>query len=202
MWVYVQTGVLKAYHPRGNSPYLTDRVDCRTFQGKSSPRFSSNGQSMTDIETNKITGYFNRGRGHGIFCEESRGPRAGRSLGSSSSSSTTRDCSNSLMHRDRYNRSDFQIEYKQAKFFMIKSFSEDDIHKSIKYNVWSSTPIGNRKLDGAFREAEAKLDEGTKCPIFLFFSVSVLSGNGAQRKQPVDRLLLPACLMKVYFSFR
>ncbi|CAA7405125.1 unnamed protein product [Spirodela intermedia] len=92
------------------------------------------------------------------------------------------------MNRDRYNRSDFRIEYKQAKFFMIKSFSEDDIHKSIKYNVWSSTPRGNKKLDAAFCEVEARLDKGTKCPIFLLFSVN---GSGqflglAEMFGPVD----------------
>ncbi|CAA6675029.1 unnamed protein product [Spirodela intermedia] len=84
------------------------------------------------------------------------------------------------MNRDRYNRSDFRIEYKQAKFFMIKSFSEDDIHKSIKYNVWSSTPRGNKKLDATFCEVEARLDKGTKCPIFLLFSVNVWA-SGSQK---------------------
>ncbi|KAH7850548.1 hypothetical protein Vadar_034733 [Vaccinium darrowii] len=50
---------------------------------------------------------------------------------------------------------------------------EDDIHKCIKYDVWSSTPNGNRKLDAAFHDAEAKtIETGTKCPIFLFFSVN------------------------------
>ncbi|XVE48559.1 hypothetical protein DITRI_Ditri01bG0011400 [Diplodiscus trichospermus] len=55
----------------------------------------------------------------------------------------------------------------------VKSYSEDDVHKSMKYDVWSSTPNGNRKLDAAFHEAEARESEtGTKCPIFLFFSVN------------------------------
>ncbi|KAL0364998.1 UNVERIFIED_CONTAM: YTH domain-containing protein ECT4 [Sesamum angustifolium] len=50
--------------------------------------------------------------------------------------------------------------------------SEDDVHKCIKYDVWSSTPNGNRKLDAAFREADAKTNEtDTKCPVFLFFSL-------------------------------
>ncbi|KAL0335276.1 UNVERIFIED_CONTAM: YTH domain-containing protein ECT4 [Sesamum radiatum] len=66
-----------------------------------------------------------------------------------------------------------QIEYDDAKFYVIKSYSEDDVHKCIKYDVWSSTPNGNRKLDAAFREADAKTSEtGTKCPVFLFFSVN------------------------------
>lgn len=75
--------------------------------------------------------------------------------------------------RDEYNLSDFQTEYEIAKFYVIKSFNEDDVHKSVKYNVWTSTPNGNKKLNAAFLDAEAKLRQtGTKCPVFLFFSVS------------------------------
>merc|ERR1712129_621630 len=41
-----------------------------------------------------------------------------------------------------------------AKFYVIKSFGEDDVHKSIKYNLWCSTERGNRKLDEAFFESK------------------------------------------------
>ncbi|KAG6434176.1 hypothetical protein SASPL_105798 [Salvia splendens] len=75
--------------------------------------------------------------------------------------------------RDNYNLQEFEAEYDSAKFFVIKSYSEDDIHKCIKYDVWSSTRNGNKKLDAAFREASAKMTEaGKKCPVFLFFSVN------------------------------
>jgi len=40
-----------------------------------------------------------------------------------------------------------------ARFFVIKSYSEDDVHKSIKYGVWASTKSGNEKIDAAFRES-------------------------------------------------
>jgi hypothetical protein len=77
------------------------------------------------------------------------------------------------MHKEQYNLPDFEIEYSNAKFFVIKSYNEDDIHKSIKYDVWASTPNGNKKLDAAFHNAEeVSSDTGYKCPIFLFFSVS------------------------------
>lgn len=77
------------------------------------------------------------------------------------------------IQRDNYNLQDFQTDYVDARFYVIKSYSEDDIHKSIKYDVWSSTPNGNKKLDSGFREVEAKLNENSsKCPIFLFFSVN------------------------------
>ncbi|KAH0784850.1 hypothetical protein KY290_004448 [Solanum tuberosum] len=53
-----------------------------------------------------------------------------------------------------------------------ESYSEDDVHKSIKYNVWASTPNGNKKLDVAYQKAQQK---SRGCPVFLFFSVSFLS---------------------------
>ena len=37
-----------------------------------------------------------------------------------------------------------------TRFFVIKSYTEDDVHKSIKYGCWTSTNSGNRKLDAAF----------------------------------------------------
>ena len=55
-----------------------------------------------------------------------------------------------------FNRPDFATDYENAKFFIIKSFSEDNVHKSIKYNVWASTPHGNKKLDAAYHEAKEK----------------------------------------------
>lgn len=73
---------------------------------------------------------------------------------------------------EHYNQPDFAVEYEHAKFFIIKSYSEDDVHKSIKYNMWASTPNGNKKLDAAYREAQV-IAGG--CPVFLFFSVSALS---------------------------
>ncbi|XP_010544088.1 PREDICTED: YTH domain-containing family protein 2-like isoform X2 [Tarenaya hassleriana] len=77
------------------------------------------------------------------------------------------------IRRDMFNLPDFQTEYEDAKFYVIKSYSEDDIHKSIKYSVWSSTPNGNKKLDAAFRDAEEKsCEDNKKRPIFLFFSVN------------------------------
>lgn len=79
-----------------------------------------------------------------------------------------------VVRRDQYNLPDFQTDYENAKFYVIKSYSEDDVHKSIKYDVWASTPNGNKKLDAAFHDAEAKSSEtGKNCPIFLFFSVSL-----------------------------
>lgn len=98
------------------------------------------------------------------------GPRANKS-NSCLGSSTRNNNLNQFVRRDKYNKTDFQIEYENAKFFMIKSYNEDDVHKSVKYNVWASTPNGNKKLDAVFWEAERLMKKGSKCPIFLFFSV-------------------------------
>ncbi|PWA79115.1 YTH domain-containing protein [Artemisia annua] len=74
---------------------------------------------------------------------------------------------------NQYNLDGFQTNYEHAKFYIIKSYSEDDVHKCVKYDVWSSTLNGNKKLDAAFLESEGiKKVTGSKCPIFLFFSVN------------------------------
>jgi hypothetical protein len=79
------------------------------------------------------------------------------------------------INKNEYNLPDFVTKYEQALFFVIKSYSEDDIHKSIKYNVWASTPNGNKRLDNAYRLAQERMAEkGIGCPVFLFFSVSFI----------------------------
>ncbi|KAM7271159.1 hypothetical protein ACFE04_030373 [Oxalis oulophora] len=86
---------------------------------------------------------------------------------------------------EQYNKEDFATDMADAKFFIIKSYSEDDVHKSIKYNVWTSTANGNKKLDAAYQEAQQK---SPACPIFLFFSVNT-SGQFvglAEMTGPVD----------------
>ncbi|KAL3534041.1 hypothetical protein ACH5RR_007562 [Cinchona calisaya] len=87
--------------------------------------------------------------------------------------------------REQYNRDDFPEQHSAAKFFIIKSYSEDDVHKSIKYGVWASTPNGNKKLDAAYKEAQ-EISGG--CPVFLLFSVNA-SGQFvglAEMVGPVD----------------
>lgn len=64
------------------------------------------------------------------------------------------------------NPAHFELAPKLARFFIIKSYSEDDVHKAIKYGVWASTDTGNRRLDQAYRET------GSKGPLYLFFSVN------------------------------
>ncbi|CAL5185532.1 unnamed protein product [Lathyrus oleraceus] len=88
-------------------------------------------------------------------------------------------------NKQHYNGEDLSESYSDAKFYVIKSYSEDDIHKSMKYNVWTSTPNGNKKLDAAYQEAKEKPGD---CPIFLLFSVNT-SGQFvglAEMVSPVD----------------
>ncbi|XP_002964858.2 YTH domain-containing family protein 2 isoform X1 [Selaginella moellendorffii] len=91
---------------------------------------------------------------------------------------------NFVVSKEQYNKPDFSTSYSNAKFFIIKSYSEDDVHKSIKYGVWASTPNGNKRLDAAYKEAAGEF------PIFLFFSVN---GSGqfcgvAEMSGPMDFL--------------
>lgn len=65
-----------------------------------------------------------------------------------------------------------------CKFFIIKSFSEEDIHKSIKYGVWSSSKKGNTTLSNAFNKTKEK---GSF--VYLFFSC-----NGSGRYVGVAKM--------------
>ncbi|XP_027348504.1 YTH domain-containing protein ECT4-like [Abrus precatorius] len=152
----------------------------------------SNGRAWLAVESK----YKTRGRSGGYFGygnenvdglnELNRGPRAkggknqkgfaptvlavkGQNLPASLGTDEEKDKISTVPDRDQYNKSDFPEEYTDAKFFVIKSYSEDDIHKSIKYNVWASTQNGNKKLDAAYQEAQQKPGG---CPVFLFFSVN------------------------------
>lgn len=127
--------------------------------------------------------------------EQNRGPRTNRSKSQLAVRAYTTKAGDSnaqgiiIIDADQYNKDDFSVDYEDAKFFVIKSYSEDDVHKSIKYSVWSSTPHGNKKLQSAYEDAQKTAAEKTKsCPIFLFFSVNA-SGQFcgvAEMVGPVD----------------
>ena len=68
-----------------------------------------------------------------------------------------------------------------CKFFVIKSFSEEDIHKSIKYNVWSSSKNGNLTLSNAFNLTKEK-----NANVYLLFSC-----NGSGRYCGIARMKTP-----------
>ncbi|KAF9068302.1 YT521-B-like domain-containing protein [Rhodocollybia butyracea] len=88
----------------------------------------------------------------------------------------------SLIATKGYNPATFDIRPQFARFFVIKSYTEDDVHKSLKYEIWSSTDPGNKRLDKAFKECAGR------GPIYLFFSVNA-SGHFcgmAEMLTPVD----------------
>ena len=68
-----------------------------------------------------------------------------------------------------------------CKFFVIKSFSEEDVHKSIKYNVWSSSKNGNLTLSNAFNITKEKNGN-----VYLFYSC-----NGSGRYCGIARMKTP-----------
>ena len=87
-----------------------------------------------------------------------------------------------LKTTNKYNPKEFDLNPKAIRFFIIKSYSEDDIHRSIKYGIWCSTDYGNKRLDAAFHERDGK------GAVYLLFSVN---GSGhfcgmAQMLTPVD----------------
>ena len=99
------------------------------------------------------------------------GGNGGYSGSSSSSNSSAVVAVNSpvldkLKSSNQYNPKEYSLNLKGARFFIIKSYSEDDIHRSIKYSIWCSTEHGNKRLDQAMKEREGK------GPIFLLFSVN------------------------------
>ncbi len=70
-----------------------------------------------------------------------------------------------------------------SQFFVIKSFSEEDVHKAIKYNVWSSTKTGNQTLDNSYKHTTEKGGE-----VYLLYSCN---GSGrfigvAKMASPID----------------
>ena len=75
-----------------------------------------------------------------------------------------------------------------SKFYVIKSFSEEDVHKSIKYGVWSSSKNGNLTLSKAFQTSHDKGGE-----VYLFFSC-----NGSGRYDGVARMKTPCDLNKSF----
>ncbi|KAI0317578.1 YT521-B-like domain-containing protein [Amylostereum chailletii] len=87
-----------------------------------------------------------------------------------------------LANNRGYNPATFDIRPPFARYFVIKSYTEDDVHKSLKYEIWSSTDPGNKRLDKAFKETSGR------GPIYLFFSVNA-SGHFcgmAEMLTPVD----------------
>ncbi|KAI3924371.1 hypothetical protein MKW98_032572 [Papaver atlanticum] len=200
------SGFMNKYYP-SNRLYGQCGNGVRTGFGSNGYDSRTNGRVYYPVD-NK---YKPRGRGNGYYSygnenmdglnELNRGPRArgfknqkgftpvmlavkGQVLPTSVVNEEI-DASTVAPNKEEYNKEDFPEKYTDAKFFIIKSYSEDDVHKSIKYNVWASTPNGNKKLDSGYKEAQEK---SGGCPVFLLFSVNT-SGQFvglAEMTGPVD----------------
>lgn len=64
------------------------------------------------------------------------------------------------------NRSNLDINnLKRAEFFILRSTCDDDIHKAIKYGLWTSTNYTNHILNNRFKECSR-----ANIPLFLIFT--------------------------------
>ncbi|KAF3526351.1 hypothetical protein F2Q69_00046320 [Brassica cretica] len=115
---------------------------------------------------------------HANISSRSKGPRSQLVVKAYTTKAGNADAEgNIVIDPNLYNKEDLRIDYTNAKFFVIKSYSEDDVHKSIKYNVWSSTLHGNKKLQSAYEDAQRiATEKSCECPIFLFFSIMMKQG--------------------------
>ncbi|GER41482.1 evolutionarily conserved C-terminal region 2 [Striga asiatica] len=160
------TGLTKGYQPTSKFSSFANR-NPGAFMQYCPVNYQSNSRTWNNNYKYKSRETFGRNSGFEALTELTRGPRSEAKNNSSEFGAEAERA----IENNEYNLQEFQIEYNNAKFFVIKSYSEDDVHKCMKYDVWSSTPNGNKKLDAAFRDAEAKTSEtGVKCPVFLFFS--------------------------------
>ncbi|XP_058095389.1 YTH domain-containing protein ECT4-like [Magnolia sinica] len=178
------TVLTKGYFPIAKFPSCPNQVKGGLLYPNNPASVKANGRGWAGTEKLKTRSKANGTSDFDLLNEQNRGPRTNSAkntwvsvvapvespsaeMNPSSNSSTT------VIRRDQFNHPDFPTKYDQALFYVIKSYSEDDVHKSIKYNVWASTQNGNKRLDDAYQAAQERMEEkGCKCPIFLFFSVN------------------------------
>ena len=66
-----------------------------------------------------------------------------------------------------YNDPNFDPDsIKSAEFFIVRSTCDDDIHKSIKYGIWTSGYRNNQVFHNAYVEAKK-----TNSPVYFFYTV-------------------------------
>lgn len=132
------------------------------------PTVSQAGASKGDMGAWGKSGVNKPPAGRGTRARPAGGTFPGAGTGPTSASGESIPVLEKLRAKNNYNPREFSLDQKNARFFIIKSYSEDDIHRSIKYGVWTSTEHGNRRLDEAFKEQ----NRGVKGPIYLLFSVN------------------------------
>uniref|UniRef100_A0A3B4YYE7 YTH domain-containing family protein n=1 Tax=Stegastes partitus TaxID=144197 RepID=A0A3B4YYE7_9TELE len=161
-------------------PPIKHNMNIGTWDDKGSLNKPPLAQTMMPPQTlpgpppNRWVAPRNRGEGFGLG--------GGVPLSASPCSGEVHPVLEKLRALNNYNPKDFDWNLKNGRVFIIKSYSEDDIHRSIKYSIWCSTEHGNKRLDGAYRSM------GNKGPLYLLFSVN---GSGhfcgvAEMRSPVD----------------
>ena len=110
------------------------------------------------------------GKGRGRKTLDGQTQQSGGGAGGLARSTANKNSQSEVVGRlkaeNKYNPSEMTLNLSNARFFVIKSYAEDDIHRSIKYSIWTSTEHGNRRLDQAFREQKGKGH------VYLLFSVN------------------------------
>ncbi|XP_071744522.1 uncharacterized protein Ythdf isoform X1 [Lepeophtheirus salmonis] len=164
---------------QGASPVNNNHSETSVSNGNTSNN-NNNGniksvmqQQQTSNHRPQVPNYGPRGHRSGVAKDNStsnasssssNGPRAGgNNTGSTSESHPVLE---NLRSTNEYNPKNFDLNPMNARYFVLKSFCEDDIHRSIKFEIWCSTQHGNKRLDTAWNE---QLGVG---PIYLFFSVN------------------------------
>jgi hypothetical protein len=85
--------------------------------------------------------------------------------------SNPQSISEAFPHLKQVNDPEFDIESisPDAHFYILRSSNDDNIHKAIKYQVWTSTPTGKNILRRAWHDF---IDAGKEPEIYLIFSLS------------------------------
>lgn len=75
-----------------------------------------------------------------------------------------------------------------SKFFVIKSYNILDVNASFVHNIWTSTELGNKRLDKAYNELVSTGNPNIDGKIFLFFLVNSLGKfcGIAEMKSAID----------------
>ena len=107
------------------------KANSRGWASTEKPKTRSKSNGISDL------GVVEQNQGPRTACAKATLVSGGNDAGSLSADDGDgkRNCIASLMRRDQYELPDFPTKYDHAFFFVIKSYSEDDVHKSIKYNV-------------------------------------------------------------------
>ena len=71
------------------------------------------------------------------------------------------------MHVNNYKGLELLKQIENARVFILKSNNDDDIHKAIKYQIWTSTQATNYLLNKTYKE-----NLKAKIPILFIFMVN------------------------------